>query len=1400
MAADKTGLMEIYNRFQPPLDNPSVTISFTGFTEGVIYTYVVTAVGDTGETNGMLVSVEGSGNLSSTNYITLSWIGVKNAKKYRVYGRTSMGLGLLVETTKTSWMDYGTAVPDTSKRPPIENTTGRLDWESLEFLPGRSLQSAELNEVQSVLSYHLERLGRTLFNDGDVVSGCSLTVSGDKTTVYISDGKVFVRGRVRNISGSSLSITGSGTEVIGLKVIEEYEDAADDPILLDPAQGYPGYATQGALRKVLKLEWVKDDPDAIPVYELYNGSLKKDYTITRYSELEKALAVRTWDISGDVIVSGLDLVIKDHSERRDKVVFRLNSGKAYVNGYEVFKPMPVEWKEDTAVGYDTVSVEVIEPRESGSYVYEVDSSPVKRVISVTGSFFKSVSGTVPSATDANGWYVWNFPEASIDEVVGVWDTSAKGREYVLNSDYRIEGNSLKFNPNTFSPGQSFYVEYYYFRELVKGSRSLGYREDTFNTDGVTTNFTTTMRDVINHEKYPVVVQLEDSGGNVLKVYRKDEFSVDLNRSETGIGQAVISLKSAPSSGNVLRIKYYYWVHDVEGEYVSVDSYLDSSDPFQNYLYNVVDNNIVDLRTGGGKPNKSTLYVRYEYFLPQYAYLLLDKDGNVEVLRGVAKRSPDFPVKPVGKLVLYKLYFPAFASAGEIVFEKQSDYNRFTVYDMNRLSRRVDKIHYDLALTYEELDALGKETPSPKKAIFADSFTDAEKLDYDNSLFSMDTVEGELKLPVNVQTQGLSVKSANVRFSSGVALKTYTSQEWIIQPVWTEDGVLSLNPYGAVGLFGVCEIYPNQDFWYEKKTYSEIANRVNLTYTADWWEMVSVSTLIDMVARTLAVDPGRVLLSSSAESSFTFTVEGQTVFAYAYYYPELRQIVIYFRLFSLPLTDFEVYFGGVKASPGLVMQTELDNLKLGWVSKGSSGDTVGSLKTSGDGWLTGKFTIPSGISAGEQEVEFKSVDGRVYCSTKFVGMGRVDVFKKQNTLVTVNVVRSLPPWWGWNLDPLAQTFIAPEDGFIESIDLWFYGVPAEEQLFSVVIREVSQGIPTTVELGRSSKTKSEILLEAKLDTGGRILRGLPSETNGRVRFYFDPSVFVQGGKEYAVCLDNSAPGFFVLGARVGKKVLVDLSGERTVGSVLDTQAHDGVCLFSVNARTWESYQDVDLMFRINRAVFNTGEQSIEFHDINWSPGIGEMISTCQVLLPAKTTLIWEWSSDGVNWSVYKPVVSLVDADWEEEDDKVLLGKLVSSLKLRCKFRTNSDRVSPVLKMDSLRVFGGWYDGSGIYESKNVSLIGGSDFTNIKIWFWFDNRGGNIDSVKVSFDGGTVWYDAPYVINYVVVSNFKEYEYGGNLNMITDGTLTEADKFKIRVEFSGSDVYRSCVFKKMRVIVY
>jgi hypothetical protein len=105
---------------------------------------------------------------------------------------------------------------------------------------------------------------------------------------------------------------------IGLEIVEELTTPEDNNTLLDNAQGSFNYAAPGAHRYKIDLILAKrasnaiDDENFIEIITVRNGEILRRGDDTKLGELDRILATRTYDESGDYVVKNFNLDVREH--------------------------------------------------------------------------------------------------------------------------------------------------------------------------------------------------------------------------------------------------------------------------------------------------------------------------------------------------------------------------------------------------------------------------------------------------------------------------------------------------------------------------------------------------------------------------------------------------------------------------------------------------------------------------------------------------------------------------------------------------------------------------------------------------------------------------------------------------------------------------------------------------------------------------------------------------------------------------------------------------------------------------------------------------------------------------------------------------------------------------------
>lgn len=162
---------------------------------------------------------------------------------------------------------------------------------------------------------------------------------------------------------------------VGFNVSDLIITESDDGSLYDPASGTTNYNAPGAHRYSISLVLgVRDlntqnanDINFIELIKIQSGLILSKIEYPEYSELAKTLARRTYDESGNYTVRPFEIDFKEHETDSTKFIVGIDSGKAYINGFE-FETISKEFLEiDKARDTDTNNNQII-PTYYGSYI------------------------------------------------------------------------------------------------------------------------------------------------------------------------------------------------------------------------------------------------------------------------------------------------------------------------------------------------------------------------------------------------------------------------------------------------------------------------------------------------------------------------------------------------------------------------------------------------------------------------------------------------------------------------------------------------------------------------------------------------------------------------------------------------------------------------------------------------------------------------------------------------------------------------------------------------------------------------------------------------------------------------------------------------------------------------
>lgn len=316
--------------------------------------------------------------------------------------------------------------------------------------------------------------------DGQLVTDWRLADSdvgssqiGDRTTIMrVQDGLIYLGGQIRVFNQQDINITGAGEETIGVNLSESILTAQQDPSLLDHTQGAPSQWEQGSDRAIYTIELAYNDPNSTPIYTLHDGEVVNGGTSQDYSTLNDILARRTNDESGSYRVSGFKMWSQANPLDSSKIDVYVDAGKAYVQGYQIYKTA------SSVLSVDTVDQQAAEDTTEGFYYSSaqddngtLNNQPVKSVNRVSGFVLVTGEQVSRSQPSANPDTLKNANVYNIKAVYQVID--GKRTDYKAGDDYKLQnGNQIVWdtsnNAQMPASGSSYQVDYEYNYEFKKG--------------------------------------------------------------------------------------------------------------------------------------------------------------------------------------------------------------------------------------------------------------------------------------------------------------------------------------------------------------------------------------------------------------------------------------------------------------------------------------------------------------------------------------------------------------------------------------------------------------------------------------------------------------------------------------------------------------------------------------------------------------------------------------------------------------------------------------------------------------------------------------------------------------------------------------------------------------------
>lgn len=320
-------------------------------------------------------------------------------------------------------------------------------------------------DSDSNFEFNFFQEGEELYSDENIVYGNTTIAAGspfatlinsDATSIgsaaSVNEGVYFVRGTFVRVPKQTVVLdyySNTPSYRVGLRINEEIVTAEDDSTIYDNAKGFTNYAAPGADRFKISLFLTKkllsdfNDTDFIELLRVENGSIRKIENKNEYLIIKDYLAQRTYDESGNYVVTPFDLSLNNSLNDRlgndglffsqektnqqndpsdDLMCLKISPGKAYVRGYDIETGVEILDVPKTRTTQNIPSVNI--PFEMGNLirVNNVSGTPKQRQTVYLQSRRKN-SNTVSAGTTIGSARIYNFnvTDAAYSNAATNWD-------------------------------------------------------------------------------------------------------------------------------------------------------------------------------------------------------------------------------------------------------------------------------------------------------------------------------------------------------------------------------------------------------------------------------------------------------------------------------------------------------------------------------------------------------------------------------------------------------------------------------------------------------------------------------------------------------------------------------------------------------------------------------------------------------------------------------------------------------------------------------------------------------------------------------------------------------------------------------------------------------------------
>lgn len=388
--------------------------------------------------------------------------------------------------------------------------------------------------------------------------------------------------------------------------------------------------------------------------------------------------------------------------------------------------------------------------------------------------------------------------------------------------------------------------------------------------------------------------------------------------------------------------------------------------------------------------------------------------------------------------------------------------------------------------------------------------------------------------------------------------------------------------------------------------------------------------------------------------------------------------------------------------------------------------AGPLVANADGKITGSFTIPPNVTAGQKAVVAVGASGNSGTAS-FVGQGTVDVTVMQRITTTqfFNTQTESPTS---GVDPQAQTYTLDEGRQLASFELKFCAIGDRSNDCILEVRTVQNGWPT-----------GEVLAAVRIDMDTVVI-GAWTVVDFPIPLYQAP------GTEFVFVVKTDDAAHAISEATIG-------SYDSVNDAWVSAQPYTiGTRLSSANGNTWTAHQNSDLTFRAVAAKFSPNAKTVSLGSYSLN-NCSDLMICGTVLLPTGECSVY-FEVQRVSGEIIK---LLPDQVYEFTEYVTEIVQLRAVLK-------GTEKASPVL-FPGVQLIAGTLRGTGTYISRSMTMG-----TAVRVATNMATKLPAGSTLKVEHDANNgVWTEATFAAQSLLDEGWIEREYTKNPYTAVEGRL-------------------------------